>query len=239
MRHKTGRNNPCWCGSGRKFKRCHWPSEENIVKEREVFGSFGLNPLVQNIKQPKTERDIDTLLSKINAQKLSNSRPKPSTKLISTGEIPCERTRRFLVDLCAELVDENWTGRSDMCLYFAVLLRDALCLLGFQADVHLGKATYFSLSDNSKTYTWDHAWVVYDNYIVDGNIDSIVENPFCTDGIEPSPYWGLIDVSPDDRKFITERILKPQNDIVELDEKEINEWKRKLVKALKENRYID
>jgi hypothetical protein len=20
---KTGRNDPCWCGSGRKFKRCH------------------------------------------------------------------------------------------------------------------------------------------------------------------------------------------------------------------------
>ena len=22
---KPGRNEPCWCGSGKKYKRCHWP----------------------------------------------------------------------------------------------------------------------------------------------------------------------------------------------------------------------
>jgi preprotein translocase subunit SecA len=22
-REKIGRNDPCWCGSGKKFKRCH------------------------------------------------------------------------------------------------------------------------------------------------------------------------------------------------------------------------
>jgi preprotein translocase subunit SecA len=22
---KLGRNDPCWCGSGKKFKKCHWP----------------------------------------------------------------------------------------------------------------------------------------------------------------------------------------------------------------------
>jgi preprotein translocase subunit SecA len=21
--HQVGRNDPCWCGSGKKFKRCH------------------------------------------------------------------------------------------------------------------------------------------------------------------------------------------------------------------------
>jgi preprotein translocase subunit SecA len=24
--HKLGRNDPCWCGSGKKFKRCHYPN---------------------------------------------------------------------------------------------------------------------------------------------------------------------------------------------------------------------
>ena len=24
--HKIGRNDPCWCGSGRKYKRCHYPN---------------------------------------------------------------------------------------------------------------------------------------------------------------------------------------------------------------------
>ncbi len=23
--HKLGRNDPCWCGSGKKYKKCHWP----------------------------------------------------------------------------------------------------------------------------------------------------------------------------------------------------------------------
>jgi len=23
---KIGRNDPCWCGSGRKYKRCHYPN---------------------------------------------------------------------------------------------------------------------------------------------------------------------------------------------------------------------
>lgn len=26
VEHKLGRNDPCWCGSGKKFKKCHWPS---------------------------------------------------------------------------------------------------------------------------------------------------------------------------------------------------------------------
>ena len=23
--HQVGRNDPCWCGSGKKFKKCHGP----------------------------------------------------------------------------------------------------------------------------------------------------------------------------------------------------------------------
>lgn len=239
MSHKTGRNDPCWCGSRKKFKRCHWPDEEINIKEREIFGSFGLNPIIQSLYAKKIEKDVDSLLKTIQEQKLSNFRPKPSSKLVSIGEVPDGGTKKFLVDVCAELVDENWAGRSEMCVYFAVLLRDALHLSGFHADVHLGKATYISLSDPLKTYTWDHAWVVYDNYIVDGNVDSIVENPMIPFGIEPSPYWGPSNMSPGDRIFKTERILEPQFDTIELDEKEITVWKGRLVRALKEKGYLD
>lgn len=28
----TGRNDPCWCGSGKKFKSCHYPMKESAVK---------------------------------------------------------------------------------------------------------------------------------------------------------------------------------------------------------------
>lgn len=27
---KLGRNDPCWCGSGKKYKKCHWPDGERI-----------------------------------------------------------------------------------------------------------------------------------------------------------------------------------------------------------------
>jgi hypothetical protein len=25
---KPGRNDPCWCGSGKKYKRCHLPGDD-------------------------------------------------------------------------------------------------------------------------------------------------------------------------------------------------------------------
>ena len=28
-RVKLGRNDPCWCGSGKKFKKCHYPQLAN------------------------------------------------------------------------------------------------------------------------------------------------------------------------------------------------------------------
>jgi uncharacterized protein YchJ len=27
--HKLGRNDPCWCGSGKKWKHCHYPKLSN------------------------------------------------------------------------------------------------------------------------------------------------------------------------------------------------------------------
>ncbi len=31
---KPGRNEPCWCGSGKKYKKCHLPGEEAKAAER-------------------------------------------------------------------------------------------------------------------------------------------------------------------------------------------------------------
>jgi len=28
--HRPGRNDPCWCGSGKKYKKCHMPSDEGV-----------------------------------------------------------------------------------------------------------------------------------------------------------------------------------------------------------------
>ena len=31
---KPGRNEPCWCGSGKKYKKCHLSDEERRAGER-------------------------------------------------------------------------------------------------------------------------------------------------------------------------------------------------------------
>lgn len=31
---KPLRNEPCWCGSGKKYKKCHLPEEQNKAAER-------------------------------------------------------------------------------------------------------------------------------------------------------------------------------------------------------------
>ncbi|MDA8101239.1 MAG: SEC-C metal-binding domain-containing protein [Nitrospiraceae bacterium] len=31
---KPGRNEPCWCGSGKKYKKCHEPGEMAKAAER-------------------------------------------------------------------------------------------------------------------------------------------------------------------------------------------------------------
>ncbi|MDA8089346.1 MAG: SEC-C metal-binding domain-containing protein [Nitrospiraceae bacterium] len=36
-RPETGRNEPCWCGSGRKYKKCHLADDEKkLAKKHEA-----------------------------------------------------------------------------------------------------------------------------------------------------------------------------------------------------------
>ena len=36
MSRKIGRNDPCWCKSGRKYKACHQAFDEKIERIREA-----------------------------------------------------------------------------------------------------------------------------------------------------------------------------------------------------------
>ncbi len=230
---KIGRNNPCPCGSGRKFKRCHGSGEFTSAVTKtlaEEFGSFGTRPLEQAIANtPK--KNVDEIVSQINEQRANNNRPLPSHLLISIGDIPNLATRHFLVDTCAALVDQNWCGRSEMCIYFAALMRHGLNQLRQKVVVELGKAKY---SGGAQSFEWDHAWVkqTEDLYLIDGNIDALQENPFVADGITPLPFWGPVDQMPKDRIFKVERILPPDRDEIELDAEPIRMWKQDLEKKL-------
>lgn len=224
---KLGRNDPCWCGSGKKFKKCHWPDAGPSTEPDRIYeklGPFGTSPLEQALlHQGFPKKNLNVILTKIQTEKQNGTRDLPSSTIISLGDVPTQTERVFLVDICARLVDQNWAGRSEMCIYFAVLIRHGLGFLGYRATVEVGKACYSRANQN---FEFDHAWVRTEcGDFVDGNIDSITENPFIPEGIEPKPYWGPCDDLPTDREFHKVRDLPPERDEVELDVEEIRQWK--------------
>jgi hypothetical protein len=41
---KVGRNKPCWCGSGKKFKHCHYPAQAEAPTRYEMLARFQYRP---------------------------------------------------------------------------------------------------------------------------------------------------------------------------------------------------
>jgi hypothetical protein len=72
---------------------------------------------------------------------------------------------------------------------------------------------------------------------IDGNVDSMIENPYVPYGINPSPYWGNIATLPSDRKFISKRIITIADEEEQLDEGYLD-WKSRLKKFMKINELI-
>ena len=138
---------------------------------------------------------LQGIISRIRAQKESDSRSRPSASLIDKSAMLTRTKRAALVDKVAELVDENVAGRSDMCLQFAALLNLALRHLGFNSYAVAGNATYFS-TKGKRVYSWRHGWVRVGKEVVDGNTDSITENIMVPQGVSASPYWGPIQDIP-------------------------------------------
>ena len=55
MEEKIGRNDPCWCGSGRKYKKCHYDFDQKI----ERIASEG--HIVPRHDMLKQEADIEKI----------------------------------------------------------------------------------------------------------------------------------------------------------------------------------
>lgn len=102
------------------------------------------------------------------------------------------------MDKVAELVDENLSGRSDMCLQFAGLLNLALRHLGFKSHAVTGTATYLS-AKGKRIFSWHHGWVRAGREVIDGNSDSIAENIMVPNSVSAVPYWGPIQDIPERR----------------------------------------
>lgn len=149
-----------------------------------------------SLMPPTLRRMVD----EVRSQKFQHARIKPSATLIDRSTLMAEGHRRSLLDKVASLVDENYVGRSEMCLQFADLLNRALTYLQFPSRPVVGTAIYYAV-DGNEIFRWTHAWVRVGNETIDGNVDSLRENPCVPKEVSVAPYWGPIDKTPPDRKL--------------------------------------
>ncbi|MBT4384132.1 transglutaminase domain-containing protein [Candidatus Peregrinibacteria bacterium] len=172
-----------------------------------------------NLLLPEARQHVD----RIRAQKRAGSRPKPSTSLIDESNLLDSKRRRLLLDKVAAFVDESLGGRSDMCIQFADLLERALVHLGIEARSVIGQARYFH--NGEEVFRWRHAWVETENEIIDGNIDSVSENP-AIPSLKRNPYWGSTVEVPNDREFQEDVSMDfpKEKDVAEIWWPEMKEW---------------
>lgn len=164
------------------------------IKLRELSPVVNL-PVEQYVKMIPPE--FSEYLRKIRKQKRKGTRPRPSAKLIGESKVTTAEYRIAIMDKVASLVDERLFGRHEMCKQFAVLMQRALVELGYDAKALIGEASY------ENGFQWEHSWVLVENEIIDGNADSMRENPAVPPNINPRPYWGIAEKLPTDRSFIT------------------------------------
>lgn len=50
---QPGRNDECWCGSGKKYKKCHWQTDERL---QELYDKGYEVPTRDILKAPLTSR---------------------------------------------------------------------------------------------------------------------------------------------------------------------------------------
>ena len=168
--------------------------------------------------------ESQALALRIRAGKRDGARPRPSTTLVDRSARLTPEQRRRLLDAVAALVDENLFGRSEMCLQFADLLHRALEHLGLPARPVIGLAIYYS--DGREVFRWPHAWARVGQEVIDGNVDSLFENPKVPPTVGVAPYWGPIAETPADRRLREDhgRELPPDSDVSEVWWPELRAW---------------
>ncbi len=165
------------------------------------------------------------IVDRIRSEKNAGNRPKPSTCLIDKSSLLTEKFRRGLLDAVAGLVDENLAGRSEMCIQFAILVSQALDYMGLSSRVAVGTAIYYD-AKGRELFKWGHAWVRVGKEVIDGNVDSLCENPMVPETVDIPPYWGPIAETPVDRK-LRENCgcpVPPDSDVSEIWWPELREW---------------
>ena len=162
--------------------------------QREI--SPAINATVeQYLLNPQTRPEVRLMVEEIRRQKATGTRPHPSSSLTGSSSLLTTLHRRALIDMIAAQVDENCCGRSDMCQQFADLLHRALTHLKFPSRPVTGWAMYLS-SEGKELFRWRHAWVRVSSEVIDGNTDTLSENPEVPPNVMAVPYWGPIKEVP-------------------------------------------
>lgn len=193
------------------------------MREISPFKNLSTDELLE-----RASPEVQQLVLQIRNEKIAGTRPHPSSTLIDRSTLLNPLKRQNLLDMVAELVDENLFGRAEMCIQFADLLQRSLTYLGFNARASFGLAIYYS--GEQEVFRWNHAWVRIENEIVDGNVDSLFENPLVPSSVSVMPYWGPITKTPSDRKL---REFRGQNlphdeDVSDIWWPELQSWLNKL-----------
>ena len=163
---------------------------------REISPAIGMS--VDEWMDLAVPPEIKGLIEEIRRQKRQGERKHPSASLIDRSTLLTKGDRERLLDKIAALVDENYVGRSEMCLQFASLVDRALTHLSFPSRAVVGTAIYYD-PNGRETFRWRHAWVRVGNEAIDGNVDCLSENPLVPKSVEVAPYWGPISEVPADR----------------------------------------
>ncbi len=168
---------------------------------------------------------VRAFVENIRAGKAAGTRPRPSTTLIDRSAIFEFGFRQALLDEAARLVDENLTGRSDMCRQFAELIDLALKDLGVVSRVVAGTGIYYD-GQRNKLFQWDHFWVRAGAEVIDGNADSMQENPLVPDVVRPPPYWGAVKQTPSDRRLheVNGRRVPVDADVINVWWPDLKQW---------------
>ncbi len=151
---------------------------------REISPALNMN--IQDYL--KLNPDLIPFVDKIRKEKSLHTRPYPSKNFIDKGSILTPGFRKMLLDKVSELVDENLTGRSDMCQQFALLITKGLNKIGLSSLSVAGTAIYYD--EGKEIFRWDHTWVVAGEEVIDGNVDILYENPLVPKNVCVYPYWG-------------------------------------------------
>jgi hypothetical protein len=188
---------------------------------REISPELNVTPDAFFASMPAS---MQALVSTIRRQKVEGIRKRPSSTLLNQSKVLTALRRAALLDQVATLVDENLSGRSDMCEQFAVLLTLALRHLGMPARAVAGEALCFDAGGH-EVFRWRHAWVRIGSEVVDGNVDSLDENPAVPNVVRIAPYWGPISLTPRDRRLReSHQRIGPDGDVSDIWWPDLRAW---------------